>query len=476
MMIKQLKFLLIALAIPLATAHPATTQAAEVPPALQSAYDKFADVSDESAHEAGQALIEKILKLIEANYALEVDVSELAPDAIKKIEAAKFMPSKEPPRKVARLAVTTMVKSLDPHSSYLTPEAYKELKNRTKGTFGGLGMEVTLDKESGLVKVIAPIDSTPAARAGIMAGDLISHLDGNPLKGLTLRKAVKRMRGKPGSRLVLTVIRNSDAPFDVAIVRAIIRYVPVKAKLIGKTGYIRITRFNRRTNKAVRLAIGKIRAKLGDDLRGIVLDLRNNPGGLLNQSVSVAGAFLDSGIVVSSKGRKDGSNREMEADDGDLTAAARIIVLINSGSASASEIVAGALQDHARATVMGTRSFGKGSVQTIFKIGDEGALKITTAMYYLPEGRLIQKHGLTPDIRITPEKKSKRRREIDLKRALKSDGDTDAKAKLEVKESQCPVAGKERKDRILGCALLFLKSKDTAGFMRRVARPVLTKP
>jgi carboxyl-terminal processing protease len=466
-MMKHLfRLLLIALIVPAATA-----QAVEVPPALQSSYDKFANISDESAHEAGQELIEKVLELVEANYALEVDLSELAITAIKKIKDSNFSAGKEPPRKVARLAVKTMIKSLDPHSSYLTPEAYKELKVRTKGTFGGLGMEVTLDKESGLVKVIAPIDGTPAARAGVSAGDLISHLDGSPLKGLTLRKAVKKMRGEPGSRIKLTVIRNGDAPFDMVVVRAVIRYVPVKAQLIGKSGYIRITRFNRRANKAVRLAIKKIRAKLGEGLRGIVLDLRNNPGGLLNQSVSIAGAFLDGGVVVSSRGRRDGSTREMEADDGDLTGSARIIVLINSGSASASEIVAGALQDHARATVMGTRSFGKGSVQTIFKIGDEGALKITTAMYYLPDGRLIQKHGLTPDIRVIPEKKSKRRRETDLKRALKSDGDTDAKAEHEIKAEQCPVAGKERKDRILGCALLFLKSRDTTGFLSTVSQP-----
>jgi carboxyl-terminal processing protease len=466
MMTHLFRLLLIALIVPTATA-----QAVEVPAALQSSYDKFADTNNESAHEAGQGLIEKVLELVEDNYALEVDISELTTSAIKKIKDAKFSPGNEPPRKVARLAVKTMIKALDPHSSYLTPEAYKELKVRTKGTFGGLGMEVTLDKESGLVKVISPIDGTPAARAGIAAGDLISHLDDSTLKGLTLRKAVKKMRGEPGSQIKLTVIRNGDAPFDMVIVRAVIRYVPVKAKLIGKSGYIRITRFNRRTNKAVRLAIKKIKAKLGDGLRGIILDLRNNPGGLLNQSVSVAGAFLDGGVVVSSRGRRDGSTREMEADDGDLTGSARIIVLINSGSASASEIVAGALQDHARATVMGTRSFGKGSVQTIFKIGDEGALKITTAMYYLPDGRLIQKHGLTPDIRIIPEKVSKRRRETDLKRALKSDGDTDAKAKHEIKVDQCPVAGKERKDRMLGCALLFLRAKDTTGFLSRVTQP-----
>jgi carboxyl-terminal processing protease len=466
MMTHLFKLLLIALVVPLATA-----QAVEVPPKLQASYDKFADASDESAHEAGQGLIEKVLELVEKNYALEVNISDLETTAINKIKEAKFNPGKEAPRKVARLAVKTMIKSLDPHSSYLTPEAYKELKVRTKGTFGGLGMEVTLDKKSGLVKVIAPIDDTPAARAGIAAGDLISHLDGTSLKGLTLRKAVKKMRGKPGSRIKLTVIRNGDAPFDMVIVRAVIRYVPVKAELIGKTGYIRITRFNRRANKGVRLAIKKIKAKLGEGLQGIVLDLRNNPGGLLNQSVSVAGAFLDGGVVVSSRGRKDGSTREMEADDGDPTGAARIIVLINSGSASASEIVAGALQDHARATVMGTRSYGKGSVQTIFKIDDEGALKITTAMYYLPNGRLIQKHGVTPDIRVIPQKVSKKRREKDLKRALKSDGNTDAAAQHEIKEAQCPVLGKERKDRMLGCALLFLKSRDTTEFLSRVALP-----
>jgi carboxyl-terminal processing protease len=446
---------------------PLSAGASDIPPTLQTAYEKFANKTELDALESGQKFMENALNLIRLNHALETNDEALVRSAVEKLESADFKAGEEPPKKIARLIVKTMLKTLDPHSSYFTPEAYKQFKVRTKGTFGGLGMEVTLDQETSFVKVIAPIDGTPAARAGILAGDLISHLDGNPLKGLTLRKAVGKMRGKPGSKIKLTVIRNTNEPFDVAIVRAIIRYVPVKARLIGKSGYIRITRFNRRTNRAVRRAIQKIQEKRGDELRGIILDLRNNPGGLLNQSVSVAGAFLDGGPVVSSRGRREGSTREMEDEDGDLSNAARIIILINGGSASASEIVAGALQDHGRAVIMGTRSFGKGSVQTIFDMKDNGALKITTAMYYLPKGRLIQKHGLTPDIRIAPEKVSKRRREADLKLALKSDGHKDDIAKHEIKEAQCPAAGKEKKDKMLGCALLFLKSKDTDSFLSR---------
>jgi carboxyl-terminal processing protease len=446
---------------------PFTAGASGIPPALQSAYEKFANSNDLEALETGQEFMRKALDLMRLNHALETNDEALVRSAVEKLESSELKAGETPPRKVARIAVRTMLKALDPHSSYFTPKAYKQFKVRTKGTFGGLGMEVTLDQETSLVKVIAPIDGTPAAKAGILAGDLISHLDGSPFKGLTLRKAVEKMRGKPGSKIKLTVIRNKNKPFDVAIVRAIIRYVPVKARLIGKSGYIRITRFNRRTNRALRRAIQKIQEKLGDKLQGIVLDLRNNPGGLLNQSVSVASAFLDGGTVVSSRGRREGSTREMDDEDGDLSNAARVIVLINGGSASASEIVAGALQDYGRAVVMGTRSFGKGSVQTIFNMKDDGALKITTAMYYLPKGRLIQKHGLTPDIRIAPETVSKQRRETDLKLALKSDGHKDDIAKHEIKEAQCPAAGKEKNDRILGCALLFLMSKDTGSFLSR---------
>ena len=441
--------------------------ASDIPATLQSAYERFANKTDHPALELGHKFIGSALDLIRRNHAFETNDENLVSSAIKKLESSNLKVGKEPPKLVARLAVEAMLNTLDPHSGYFTPEAYKQFRGRTKGTFGGLGMEVTLDKETSLIKVIAPIDSTPAARAGILAGDLISHLDGSPLKGLALRKAVRKMRGKPGSKIKLTIIRNSNEPFDVAIVRAIIRCVPVKALLIGKSGYIRITRFNRRTNGAVRRAIQNIQVKLGEDLQGIVLDLRNNPGGLLNQSISVAGAFLDGENVVSSRGRRNGSTREMDDEDGDLLNAARVIVLINEGSASASEIVAGALQDHGRAVIMGTRSFGKGSVQTIFDMKEHGALKITTAMYYLPKGRLIQKHGLTPDIRIAPEKKNKQRREADFKLALKSDGHKVDIPKHEIKEALCPVAGKEKKDRILGCALLYLKSKDTNSFLSR---------
>jgi carboxyl-terminal processing protease len=442
---------------------PASTS--DIPATLQSVYERFSNKNDRQALETGLKFIGSTLDLIQRNHALEINDEKLVSSAIKKLESSKLRIGKETPKKVARLAVKAMLEMLDPHSSYFTPEAYKQFQVRTKGTFGGLGMEVTLDQETSLIKVIAPIDKTPAAIAGILAGDLISHLDDSRLKGLTLRKAIERMRGKPGSKIKLTVIRNLNVQFDVTIVRAVIRYMPVKTLLIGKSGYIRITRFNRRTNGGVRRAILNIQEKLGDDLQGIVLDLRNNPGGLLKQSVFVASAFLDGENIFSSRGRREGSTQTTDDEDGDLLNAARLVVLINGGSASASEIVAGALQDHGRAVIMGTRSFGKGSVQTIFNMKDNGALKITTAMYYLPSGRLIQKHGLTPDIRIAPEKINRGRREVDLKLALNSDGHKDEVAKHEIKEVLCPVAGKEKKDRILGCALLYLKSKDINSFL-----------
>jgi len=295
-------------------------------------------------------------------------------------------------------AIRGMLSGLDPHSTYLDKEAFKELQVGTTGEFGGLGIEVGM--EDGFVKVIAPIDDTPAQRAGIAAGDLIIRLDDTPVKGLSLRDAVGIMRGKPGSKIVLTVVREgADAPFKITITRAIIKVKSVKSRLLGDgVGYLRITQFQSHTGDNLLAAIDKLNKENKAYLKGLVLDLRNNPGGVLNAAVDVADAFLTKGMIVYTKGRARDSRVEFKATPGDVLAAAPMVVLINVGSASASEIVSGALQDHHRAVIMGSRSFGKGSVQTVLPMKNGAALKLTTARYYTPSGRSIQAEGITPDI------------------------------------------------------------------------------
>ncbi len=295
-------------------------------------------------------------------------------------------------------AIRGMLSGLDPHSTYLDKEAFKELQVGTTGEFGGLGIEVGM--EDGFVKVIAPIDDTPAQRAGIAAGDLIIRLDDTPVKGLSLRDAVGIMRGKPGSKIVLTVVREgADAPLKITITRAVIKVKSVKSRLLGDgVGYVRITQFQSHTGDNLLTAIDQLNKDNKADLKGLVLDLRNNPGGVLNAAVDVADAFLKKGMIVYTKGRARDSRVEFKATPGDVLAAAPIVVLINVGSASASEIVSGALQDHHRAVIMGSRSFGKGSVQTVLPMKNGAALKLTTARYYTPSGRSIQAEGITPDI------------------------------------------------------------------------------
>ncbi|HMR31718.1 MAG TPA: S41 family peptidase [Geminicoccaceae bacterium] len=295
-------------------------------------------------------------------------------------------------------AINGMLASLDPHSSYLDAEKYRDMQVQTRGEFGGLGIEVTM--ENGLVKVVSPIDDTPAFRAGIEAGDLITHIDGEPVMGLTLSEAVERMRGPVDSKIALRLMRQgNEEPIEVSLARAVIKISPVRAHLEGDVGYIRLTTFNEQTSSALRDKIDELKAQNGK-LRGLVLDLRNNPGGLLDQAVAVADAFLDKGEIVSTRGRRSDSIQRFNARPGDLVDNLPIVVLINGGSASASEIVAGALQDHRRAIVMGTQSFGKGSVQTIMPISGQGAIRLTTARYYTPAGTSIQAKGITPDIEV----------------------------------------------------------------------------
>ncbi len=316
-------------------------------------------------------------------------------------------------------AIRGMLSGLDPHSTYLDPEGYKELQVGTTGRFGGLGIEVGM--EDGFVKVIAPIDDTPAQRAGIKAGDLIVRLDDTPVKGLTLSEAVKIMRGKPGSDIVLTVVREGEEkPLKITITRDVIRVRSVKSRLLeDEYAYIRITSFQSKTGDNLVDEIEKLKKKAKDGLKGMVLDLRNNPGGVLNAAVQVSDAFLTKGRIVYTEGRNSDSRLEFNATPDDIIDDAPIVVLVNGGSASASEIVAGALQDHHRAIIMGLKTFGKGSVQTILPMNNNAALKLTTARYYTPSGRSIQAEGIVPDIELESLKVSKI--ESEFKRVKEAD-------------------------------------------------------
>jgi carboxyl-terminal processing protease len=323
-------------------------------------------------------------------------------------------------------AINGMLTALDPHSSYLNAESFKEMQVQTRGEFGGLGIEVTM--ENGFVKVVSPIDDTPAARAGVEPGDLITHLNGEPVLGMSLSEAVKMMRGPVNTDLKITVRRARQEPFELAITRDVIRIKSVRSRLEGPIGYIRITSFNEQTDVSLRNAVRTLEEESETPLIGFVLDLRNNPGGLLDQAVAVSDAFLEQGEVVSTRSRRPEEGQRFNARAGDVIDGRPLVVLINGGSASASEIVAGALQDHRRALVLGTKSFGKGSVQTIIPLHSYGAMRLTTARYYTPSGRSIQAVGIEPDIQVEQARieslaTGPRRREADLRGALGNDSD-----------------------------------------------------
>ena len=302
--------------------------------------------------------------------------------------------------KLVDSAINGMLSSLDPHSSFMNAKRFQDMQVQTKGEFGGLGIEVTM--ENGVVKVVAPIDDTPAAKAGVMANDLITHLDGEQVQGMTLNEAVDKMRGKINTPITLTIFRQGkEAPFDVKLVRDVIRVKAVRFEAEDDIGLIRISSFNEQTQEGLDDAIAKLKTQIGPDkVRGWIIDLRNNPGGLLDQARSVSDTFLEQGEIVSTRGRNASETQRLNATPGDLTDGKPVVILINGGSASASEIVAGALQDHKRAKVIGTRSFGKGSVQTIIPLGSQGALRLTTARYYTPSGTSIQAKGIVPDLLI----------------------------------------------------------------------------
>ena len=360
--------------------------------------------------------------------------------------------------KLVESAINGMLAGLDPHSSYMDPKSFRDMQVQTRGEFGGLGIEVTI--EDGLVKVVAPIDDTPAAKAGVMANDIITHLDDEAVQGLTLNQAVDKMRGPVNTKIKLTIMRKgADKPIDVSIVRDIIRVKSVRWHPEGgDVGYIRITQFNEQTTDGLKQAINELNAQLGaDKIKGYVVDLRNNPGGLLDQAISVSDTFLEKCEIVSTRGRNPEETQRFNARPGDMTKGKPVIVLINGGSASASEIVAGALQDHKRATLIGTRSFGKGSVQTIIPLGaGNGALRLTTARYYTPAGRSIQAKGISPDIEVLQDVPDNLKAQTDSKGEASLRGHLKAEGAEEA-GSQSYVPPNESDDKAIKMALDLLR-------------------
>ena len=337
-------------------------------------------------------------------------------------------------KKLIESAISGMLQSLDPHSSYLSPESYKDMQVKTKGTFGGLGIEITM--EDGVVKVVSPIDDTPAANAGMKSGDLIIGINGETIRGLSINEAVSQLRGPIGSKVIITVVRDEKDPFEIEIVRDVIKIRSVRHNIIKNIGYVRLTTFSDTTTSGMEKSIIEIKKEIGDKFQGLVLDLRNNPGGLLNQSISVADAFLNQGEIVSTQGRKDDDTSRIFAKKGDVINGKPLIVLINSGSASASEIVAGALKDHSRAIIVGTRSFGKGSVQSIIPLAGNGAMRLTTARYYTPSGISIQAKGIEPDILVEAGITELSKKSIENRREENLRGALDKKEKLDEKKKE----------------------------------------
>jgi carboxyl-terminal processing protease len=360
--------------------------------------------------------------------------------------------------KLVEYAINGMLNGLDPHSSYMDPKSFKDMQIQTRGEFGGLGIEVTM--EDGLVKVVAPIDDTPAAKAGVMANDIITHLDDDQVQGLTLNQAVEKMRGPVNTKIRLKIMRKgADKPIEVTIVRDIIRVRSVRQRIEGDDiGFIRVSQFNEQTNENLKRALADLSTQIpADKLKGYIIDLRNNPGGLLDQAISVSDAFLEKGEIVSTRGRNAEETQRFNARPGDISKGKPIIVMINGGSASASEIVAGALQDHKRATVIGTRSFGKGSVQTIIPLGSgNGALRLTTARYFTPGGRSIQAKGIVPDIEVlqeVPEElkaRTETKGEASLRGHLKAEGQEET-------GSQSYIPPDPKNDKALSLALDLLR-------------------
>ena len=389
---------------------------------------------------------------------------DLFSDAFERVRANYVKPVTD--TDLINYAIQGMVSSLDPHSSYMDPKSFTDMQIQTKGEFGGLGIEVTM--EDGLIKVVSPIDDTPAARAGLKPGDYIAAIDGTPVQGMTLSDAIDKMRGPTGTNITVTVLRKGEKkPFDVTMKRAVVKVDSVKWHREGDIGYIRLTAFNERTDPGLEKAVVSLKKQIGaKNIKGYVIDLRNNPGGLLDQAISVSDDMLNSGEIVSTRGRHAQDTQRYDAKRGDITEGKPIVVLINGGTASAAEIVAGALQDHKRATLLGMTSFGKGSVQTIIPLGEGGgALRLTTARYYTPSGHSIQATGIQPDIAVAQSDadipKIERPHEVDLPGHL-SEENPEQKNTVPVIR---PAPGKTYKDFQLAYALDLLRGKMTVSFV-----------
>ncbi|MBT6094662.1 MAG: S41 family peptidase [Rhodospirillaceae bacterium] len=446
-----------------------------LPPDTAREVARFSEVYKDTAIEPAQDRLDYFkfaYKRVRAKYVREVPDAQLVDAAIKGVADLKAAPSSIAAPKVIEAGLDSMIASLDPHSSYMNRQEFNESFIHTKGEFGGLGIEVTM--QDGLVKVVAPIEDTPAAKAGVASGDLITHVDGVSIKGHSLSQSVRRMRGRAGTSIRLTLKREGVPDFDLTLKRAVIKVRAVRWRSVGRIGYIRVSRFSERMEGGIVKAFAAIRAEMGREPDGIVLDLRNNPGGLLDQSIVLADAFLNAGEIVSVRGRRTNSGRAFVAQEGDLANGLPMVVLINGGSASASEIVASALKYHGRATVMGAQSFGKGSVQTIIPMPEEGALRLTTALYYGPDGQTIQARGIAPDILIqAKETPAKRRREADLPGSLPAQKAAGANAAPTVSNTACPAIKGGRSpvrsdadgDHTLGCAIAFLEAGSTQKFL-----------
>ncbi len=455
-------------------AYPLPAEAEHELERFDAAYYQVAGDSDDQ----GQLRhFRDAFRRIRLNYVKPINDHYLINAAIEGVSSTELIGSELTPSAVVEQGLDAMLASLDPHSSYLNPKEFEETQVSTSGQFGGLGIEIMLENET--IKVVAPIDETPAALAGIVAGDLITHVDGEDIRGKGLAYAVNLLRGDPGDPVAITIVREGVIqPFDLTIIRAVIKVRSVRWRREGDIGYIRVNRFTERVESGIVNAMNELRKGQGQDrggdLAGIVLDLRNNPGGLLDQSIILADAFLEDGGIVSIKGREENSERSYGASPGDMASGLPVVVLINGGSASASEIVAGALQDHGRATIMGTRSFGKGSVQTISPLPVEGALRLTTALYYVPSGRIIQALGILPDIVLKREKTEqdtdKITREADLPHSLSGTEFVPGSGGPVIDATRCPSA-EDMDDPELACALGFLHATSTEAFLSSVGAP-----
>lgn len=394
---------------------------------------------------------------------------DLFSDAFERVRANYVRPVED--HELIDAAIEGMVSNLDPHSSYMDSKNYADMQITTKGEFGGIGIEVTM--EDGLIKVISPIDGTPAAKAGMKPGDYIAAIDGTSIQGLPLNDAIDKMRGPEGSKVTLTVLRTGDKkPFDVTLTRAIVQVDGVRWHREGDVGYIRMPGFNERTAEGLEKGVRDLRKQIGPGLRGYVLDLRNNPGGLLDQAIQVSDDFLNSGEIVSTRGRHPEDTQRYDAKPGDVTEGKPVVVLINAGTASAAEIVSGALQDHKRATIVGMTSFGKGSVQTIIPLGEGGgALRLTTARYYTPSGHSIQAQGIIPDISVAQGDENETPK---LARPSEADLPGHLQGEVALKRANAPVIhaapGKKYEDFQLAYALDLLRGRMTVSAITQTAK------